>query len=363
MFKDNDKVSNREAVFFIISSIIEVGTLSMARTLSNEVGTDAWIAYSLGFIFVLPGILITIRLGQRFYKHTFAEYSRIIAGPVIGWIFSSLLVIYWLFVCARSLRGISSVVDETLLDKTPVLVIDFAYLLVAAYICWYGIEPICRASMLITIVIVPSIFIMYLSILNQFRLDNFLPVLANGPLPVLIAGLKFTGEVETLTFFTFLIPFINRPKKALRAILCGYPVVFIMGILAVSLPIGILGARLSETQLFPLLTVMESAEFPGIFIERLGTLFSCLWIIIAFTTVCGTIFAMSLILSQMFGLKSHRYFIFPLILTVYFISTIPENPAHVERVFGFLVPYGIVMLTVLPLLLYIIAIIRGLKDS
>jgi uncharacterized membrane protein len=57
------------------------------------------------------------------------------------------------------------------------------------------------------------------------------------------------------------------------------------------------------------------------------------------------------------------HFIIPLVIVVYIISAIPKNNIEVEKFFEFLTPLGITVLVFISLFLYIIALIRGVKDS
>lgn len=363
MFENNDRINTREAFFFIIAVMIEIGTLTGERMLVREVGTDAWLAFSLGYLFTLPAIFIMVKLGQRFYKHGFGEYSRIIAGRVVGWILSAALVIYWLFVSSRVLRGLSDIVRMTLLDRTPVEVIMFSFLIVAIYISWYGIEPLSRVSVLLVITVIPTIVVIFLTTFGQVKIDNLLPFLAQGPLPVLKSGLKEIGDWEEMSFFLIMIPFMNRHEKAIKVALYSSFAVWAFVLFIMVLSIGVLGADFTKLLVAPPITALETITFPGMFIERLGVIFSGLWIMLAFPTLCSLLFAMALVLSQMFDIRKHKHFIIPLAPIVYIISLIPQNTVEVDEFFRFLTPFGIVVLLFIPLLLYIIALIRGIKDS
>jgi spore germination protein len=363
MFNDNDKISTRETAIFTFSSLIEVGTLMAVRILGQHAGPDAWLSFCLAYVFSLPGIFILIRLGQRFYRHGFVEYSRIIVGTVIGWILSAILVAYWVFLSARILRVAIGVIKMSLLDRTPAGVIAFGFLLLTVYLCWHGIEPLCRMSMLIVISIIPATLILSLAVFGKLKIDNFLPFMAEGPLPVLKAAIIGMGYFGELTFFFFLVPFMKRPERAAKAAFSGSFAMLLYKLYIIILTMGVLGADLVNLRMVPVLTVAEVAEFPGIFVERLSVVFTGLWIILVFPTTCGLLYASATTLSQMFGRKNHRLFLILLVPLIYFISNIPQNTLQAENFFKFLMPYGIVMLTVLPLLLYIIAIIRDVKDE
>lgn len=159
------------------------------------------------------------------------------------------------------------------------------------------------------------------------------------------------------------IPFMNKPEKALKSACLGMFLLYIIGLFTSIMPIGVLGVELTKLQLVPSITILEVAELPGAFIERLGSLYICFWIVIAFPSAASLLYIMSLTLSQMFKIKNHRPFLFPMALLIYFVSTIPKNATQYEKFFKFLTPYGIAELIVIPLMLYVIALIRKVKDD
>jgi spore germination protein len=363
MFRNNDKINTRELVFFFLASAIEVGTLTSARNVAIAVGPDAWLSEILKFVFVSFTVFIILKLGQRFYKHGFVDFSRKIVGRFPSLILSASLVIYWLFVCARVIGSIINVVSLTMLDTTPSLAVSIPILLLTLYICWHGIEPLCRMSIIIVLVILPLIILTELTIAGRFSFDNFLPFLAEGPLPVIKQSIIRIADEEETTFFLFLIPFMNKPEKAIKGAALSIFVLFIYGFFTVWLPIGVLGTDLVKQQLMPTVTALEVGEIPGAFIERLGTLYIGFWIIIAFPTIPGLVFAISLTTSQIFNLKSYKPFIIPVLIIALIISYIPKNMAEYETFFKFLDYYGFFVILIIPLLLYIIALIRKLKDE
>lgn len=363
MFADDDKITARETFFFIVASMIEVGTLTGAKRLAGEVGPDLWLAHTLGYLFALPGIFIIVKLSQRFPRHGFGEYSRIIAGPALGWILSAILVAYWLFVSGRVLRSISDLVRGTLLDRTPFGVIVLSYLAAATYISWYGIEPLARLSILLMISVVPAIVILFLAALPLVRPEHFLPFLAQGPWPVLKSGIKQIADWEEMSLFFILIPFMNRPEKAAKAAFFGSFVVWVFVLYVMSLSVGVTGSDFAKTLLAPPIAALDASEIPGAFIERLGVTFTGLWVAIAFPTIASLLLAMAVVVSQMFGLKDHRLLILPLAGLTSVVALLPLNTVELATFFEFLTPFGIVVLLAIPLLLYVTAIIRGVKGG
>lgn len=363
MFENNDRIDAREAFFFILAAMIEVGTLTDARFLAKEVGADAWLAFPVGYLFALPGIIIMSKLSQRFYKHGFVQYTRFITGPVIGWMLSAALVVYWILACARVLRYFSEITKLTLLDRTPTEVIAFSFLAVTVYIARYGIEPLSRASILLCISVLPAIMIIFATTIPKVKFDNFLPFMTKGPLPLLEVGLKEIGDWEEMSFLLILAPFVYKPKSMTKVAVYSATGVLIFVTYIIFLTIGVIGQEESKVVFMPTISALSGVEFPGTFIERLSSLFVGLWIMIAFPTIASLLWATALVLSQMFGLTEYKPFVMPLVPIIYMISLIPQNTVEIQSIRVFLTLYGIAVLLVIPLVLYIIAVIRKLRDT
>jgi spore germination protein len=362
MFENNNRINAQEAMFFLIAAMIEVGSLIDARLLAQEVGPDVWLAYLTGYVFALPGILAMAALSRRFYKHGFVQYSRIITGPAIGCVLSLALAVYWLIVSARALRGMCEVIELTLLDKTPMEVIALSFMAVAIYIARYGIEPLSRMAVLIGISILPLILLMFAPVIPKVKLDNMLPFMAEGPIPILKAGAKGIADWEEMSLLFIIVPFLNKPKTIVKEALYASAIVAFIAIFMLSLTIGVMGANRAKASIVPSVSALSAAEYPGMFIERLPTIFIGLWLMMVLPTIAGLLWAAALVLSQMLGFTEYKPLIMPLVPIIYIISLIPQNIIEMSEYFQFLTPYGIGILFIMPIILYAIAAIRGIKD-
>ncbi|MDI3508764.1 MAG: spore germination protein [Clostridiales bacterium] len=362
MFKNNDRINAQEAVFFLVATMIEIGSLIDARLLAQESGTDSWLAYLTGYAFALPGILAMAALSRRFYKHGFVQYSRIIVGSWIGGVLSIILAAYWLLVSARTLRYECEITKLTLLDKTPTEVVAFSFLIAAIYIARYGIEPLSRMSLLLGISVLPLILLLFAVVIPKAKLDNLLPFMAGGPIPILKAGVKGIADWEEMSLLFIIVPFLNKPKDVSKGALYASIVVAFIGIFIITLTISAIGANGAKTSIVPSVSALSAAEYPGMFIERLPTIFIGLWLMMVLPTIAGLLWAAALVLSQMLGFTEYKPLIMPLVPIIYIISLIPQNIIGVDKFFRFLIPYGIGILFIIPIILYTLATIKGVKD-
>ncbi|AEE96897.1 GerAB/ArcD/ProY family transporter [Mahella australiensis] len=362
MFKNNDRINEQEAMFFLVATMIEIGSLIDARLLAQESGPDAWLAYLTGYAFVLPGILAMGALSKRFYKHGFVEYSCIIMGAWIGLVLSMILAAYWLLVSARALRGMCEITKLTLLDKTPTEVIAFSFLVAAIYIARYGIEPLSRMSMLLGISVLPLILLLFAFVIPNVKLDNLLPFMAEGPIPILKAGVKGIADWEEMSLLFIIVPFLSKPRAIGKEALYASVIVAFIGIFMIFLTIGTIGENGAKTSIVPSVSALSAAEYPGMFIERLPTIFIGLWLMMVLPTIAGLLWAAALVLSQMLGFTEYKPLIMPLVPIIYTISLIPQNIIEANKFFRFLIPYGIGILFIMPIILYTIAVIRRIKD-
>lgn len=358
---NNNKISANQVTFLLIASIIEIGTLVGLRYFIKDVGPDMWIVNLIAYIFSIPIIIVMIKLSLRFPTYGFGEYSRIITGRVIGLLLSIIVVGYWILLNGRLLTLLALIVKFSMLERTPSYVVIIPYLIISAYMAWFGLESICRLCTLIVITIIPLIVLMSLTTLVNFQPNNLLPFLGNGLILVLKSGFKGISDLEELSYLLFLIPFMNNPQKAYKATLNASVVTWSLSIVGI-IPLGVLGVETAKHYLMIPFVAIDSVQLSNIFIERLGTVFVGLWIIIAFPTVCSLLYASSLVLSQAFKVSSYKHFIIPVTILLIIISLLPESIMQADKFYKIMSNYGIIVLVVIPVLLYITSLIKKIKE-
>ena len=162
-------------------------------------------------------------------------------------------------------------------------------LLATAYLARMGLEPLCRAAIIIVLLTIPiGVFLTVLTLVEA-DFSRLWPVLTQGVGKVLKGGVLALGQVEQLSAFFVLFPFLTSPDKSWRA-----------GSLALVSVIGFLWMTSVSAQLIfdipllvslriPALMAIQSVELPLLFLERLSSVYMATWIAQAFVTIALTL--------------------------------------------------------------------------
>lgn len=318
------KISHIQLRGLIVSTIIGVGVLSMQSTLAEEMGPDGWIAILIAGILMIPLFAVYNKIFKLYPDKDFFEIGKTSLGFFFN-IIMLVMVAYLVLVLAIVARTLGELIKIFLLQRTPLEAIIIVFIISTSYIATYEIDVIARAGYFIYPVIIIFAVIIVLISLPKANFSNVLPVFQND-IPSTIKGVysvlfSFTGIEVSL----FAIPFVENKSKVFKSGLIG---IFIVTIIYFALYIMTL-THFSIEQIshinYPILMLIRQLDLPGFFLENLDGTVLGLWVIVVFGTMAPIYFAAGKVLSKLFRIKRHKYFIWILVPVIYFVSLIPEN--------------------------------------
>lgn len=175
---------------------------------------------------------VYISLYRLYPKLPLTGYIREILGRWIGWPLGLLYILFFIHGAARDVREGGDLLVSSVLDQTPVIVVNVVMILSIGYVLNNGIEVLARTAqvflVILAILALLSNFLMYFS--GIIEINRLLPVLSNGWGPVVKITIKQTIEFpyEELICFTMLLPYLNQSKMGIRA---GFSAVLISGLI------------------------------------------------------------------------------------------------------------------------------------
>ncbi|ASS94322.1 spore germination protein [Peribacillus simplex] len=356
-----DKITTPQAAVIVINFILGTGLLTLPRSATEKVHTpDVWISVIFGGVIAIIAGVIMVKLSQQFPEKTFYQYINDIVGKWVGRLLSLVVICYFLMTSGFQLRSMAEVVRYLLLEGTPTWAITMIFMWVGLYLIIGGINPIARLFE----IILPLTVILFLAVtfmsFKIFEIDNLRPVLGDGVIPVLkgvkTTALAFSGPEIML----LLVPFMNQPKKAVKALLVGVSIPLIFYVITVVMVIGALSVDGVVLRTWPTLDLIRSFEISGLIFERFESLLLGVWIMQIFATFTITYFAAALGLAQLTK-KSIHPFMFGLLPILYIIAMIPRNINDLFKQGDFVGNIALLLFGLLPLLLLIISRIKGGK--
>ena len=307
---ENGKVTPAQ-ITFGAACFIQASSL-LSSILIGVTDTDSWFAVVLGFIACIPIMLIFLGLIKTFPGKNLIEMNEIAFGRIIGTVASIIQILFFLTMVSLNLRDLNSFAKETIMDKTPDIVLMGTCIIVSSLAIRYGIETVMRYGF---IFIVISSIVLILSILmsiNNMDLNNFLPLLQK-PAAKYVQGANIVLSVPfgELVVFLMIAPYVHdENRKFGRFFLGGYLLGGILYLLAVVRDTAVLGNTIVLFSM-PAFETHRLIELFGA-LSRMEILFSSVLLLLLFYRITLLYYAVVLATAQIFRLKSYK----PIIWTV-----------------------------------------------
>ncbi len=361
--KDKGKISPAQLRILMVIAILGTIVLFLPTLVAAAAKQDGWLSIIAGVAGGYAGAVVVLALGKRFPNQSIIEYSEVILGKFLGKTVSLILILYLILLNLIIIREFGEFLVLAIMPSTPITVFIVVILLLAVYASAGGLEVIARTNEIFFTPTIAVILLIFALAVKDFDPGNFLPVLENGPVPVLkgaMPSLAFFGEIFLITF---LYPKVNNPGQIPKvtyqalAIVGGIMVLDMIAVLAVFNPEK--AARL----VLPSLTIAKNIRVAQ-FIEHLEALVVFIWISGVFIKITIFLYVTALATNQWLGLNRQRLLNWPLAailapLAVYFFPNSLALAKFIEKAsFPYLYSFEIGI----PLLLLIVAAMRGKRE-
>lgn len=360
----DERIGKKEMVLNIASVIIGVGILTFPRALAKETESfDGWMSIVItGGAASLLGWCLA-RLAARFPQMTFFQYASVIATKPVAYLLTLLIFVYCSLFVAFEIRAVGNIAKQYLFTTTPTEVITLAFLLVVQYAVLGTRIALLRLNFVFLPIVLFVILIVKLYTFRFFELENVRPFFATDWLTILKGsrevGLSFSG-FEIILFYTVLM---RRPEEAPKAVLIGLSIPIALYLLIYMFTIGVFSAEVTKNLTYPTIELAKEVEVPGGFIERVESVFFTIWIMTIFNTCAMWLDIAILNLASIFRRLQKITLIIIVSPFIYLISMLPQNLAQFLAFGDRLTYFGMVVAYLLPILLLLIAKLRGVKGN
>lgn len=222
-------------------STIGTAFLVMPSAATLMAGSDMWLTP----IFASLGGFIPVWAAGRFHrlypgKHFFAVIEAVL-GRVAGRAAGILFLLFHLHIGGATIRDYSEFISGNFFQRTPILVITASMLLVCAMVVKSGVETIARCAQIFMPAVLALLLINVVLLIPDMDITEMLPILGNGPLPVVKGIFVVQGWFCQFVLITFLLPYVEGDKAnragywsvaaaAATMVLINLTVLFLFGI-------------------------------------------------------------------------------------------------------------------------------------
>ncbi|CAB1254084.1 Spore germination protein A2 [Clostridiaceae bacterium BL-3] len=336
----------------IIVTVIGVGIFSLPRELVSAAGTDGWaVVIMAGFI----TYFLIYMACKTFKSNGYNKFSTILEnnfGKILGGILAVGFVLYNIFTISIGMRIFVEVIKMYLLEKTPTEFLIVVTIFSGIYLVRSKLQNLIKFNEVSFWIMFISLDMILLFTLNKTDFTNVLPMFTNTPYTYLMALKSAIYSFAGIEIIYLMGPFIkdkfNIKKTAIKSI--AFITLFYAMIIVFSL--AIFSKEQTKILLWPTITMINSININGAFIERWEGVVMALWVMFYFTTFSNIYYLSSDIVKDVFKLDDVKLSSALIAPVIYIIALYPQNIAQLYDMSNrFIPPLFIYSLVVLPIVI------------
>lgn len=359
MYTHNASISVHQAKILLVLQMFNMSIIMLPRIASKTAGHDGYMLPIVAFVIGSIYIWVITALIDRFRGEGIVDFAPRIVSKPIGILICTLFVIKLIVSAGLELRMFAEMIAQVLLPNTPLAVIVLVMLFTVYYLIKSGVEATGRmAEVLVYFVFVPLVAILSLIVIKT-DYKQLLPIFQSEPEGFLRGAYYVSLTFVPLEFLLVLGAMISKPSKIRGICFFAVGVISVIEVIIIILTFTGIGTLETANQLWPVLTLMESVQLPGSFVENQEILMMVWWVLSIYMYVSGGIYVASHVVSRMAKFQRENVTVIPLLPIVFFIAMAPGSLVESYQYFvKFQGIYGPIFLFIIPVLLLIIAKIR-----
>ncbi|TMW73905.1 GerAB/ArcD/ProY family transporter [Alteribacter natronophilus] len=356
------KISHPQLFFFIVQTQIGVGILSLSFSVHEEAGWDGWMSVFLGGIGIQLIILLLYALSSRYPEHILFHAMELIAGRLTGRLITTAYTIYFITVAILVLVIYKNIILTWLFPATPGWVIQLLLIISAWYLSREKLHIIVRFYVFVSalFLLVVGVLLFALGDLNPLYI---FPIGHHGIGPILKGVMAAMQAMLGFSVFMFIFPYIEYKKKRDVLKTATFANLFTTAFYGITVLITMMFFSPPELKLVPqpLLYMLKTFSTPVI--DRLDLIFLAMWIVSVTTSLMTYVYLASLSGAHLLkGVKRKKLTLWTS-GAIFFIAMGPTNNLTISKFAEGVDYFSIVMVIVIPLLLYLLSLIRGKPSS
>ena len=284
----NKFVTNRQIALMMYCIIVGYGVIEIPKSVAEGAGTGGWFSLLIaGIIFIFITYIITF-LQYVYEGKTLYEYSELLVGKFITYVFLIICILYFFMYFTMVIRIYAETIKIIILNKTPVIFICILFYIVVFYALMKGINVIARVCEVYAFMnIVGFIFVNFL-MCTKGRLVNIRPLFVVGDLMTYLKAipktiLPYLG-MEMLLF----IPISRTNNKDIfKYTISMIAFIGILYIYIVESTLSVVGVNTIITLKATVFTIVRGVDIESLeFFRRLDGLYIIYWSMNIVCAVC-----------------------------------------------------------------------------
>lgn len=352
------KIGSKGIFCIVVVLLITKLYLGLPRIMVKEGASAAWLLIVMSAAIASIGVLIFVKLIQRFPGNTIIDISEQVWGTPGRLIVSVILSLFLVSSSAIIVREFSETMLTTVLPMTPISIVTLFFIIAIITGAYKGIEVIARSTILLfPFIIIGILSIIFLTI-NFVNFNNLFPVFGTGLLKLsLLAPGKSSMFIE-IVIVGLLISSVSDPEKIPGQVWKGFFFSVLIFVIVEIMYVSLFGYLTGEELYVPLFQ-MARMIYMGRFIQRIEALYVFVWFFTGALQLTLNLYGAAIAFCRGFKIPIYQPVLFPLSLIIFTLSFVPNSimtAAFLDNYF--LRQYGAILGWGLPAALLFTAIVR-----
>lgn len=362
MFKEGN-FGSREAIslaaMLVITRIFFTGILALLK----RTGTASWYATLISAAVSILLFLVVSVLMSRFPGKDLVAVFEEVTGKIAGKLLALAFCAYFVYYSGSQIREFIEMIKAYNLPYTPPSAIVFTFLGVVIFACYHGLEGIARLSYISFLITLISIALILILAFPNYDVDNLFPLGGYGLGATVYNGFLRSSAYSDVIVLAFLVNSIGGARRFRKI---GVVSLALSGaIISITCLCELMAFEFPQTSenlssLFQLSRIIYFSRF----FQRIESIFLFSWVIAAIITVSVGFYTAVSIFCKACRVPNHRPGILPFAFFTFLVALLPESLTDtVEINLVFLRQYSILLVYLIPILVLVIAVLRGKKGE
>ncbi len=355
-------ISDKQGVSIMI--LFLVGSTSIFAP-GLEAKKDAWLAFSLAIVMVLPLVNIYARLHHIFPDKDLFDIVEICFGKFIGKGIIIVFIWYTFFWVADVLVNYGQFIRVVSLHDTPQTIPIIVMCFLCAWGIKEGIEVLGRWGELLLIIPIIATFTMIALSIPNMDINNILPMFYKGIKPIIKGTFTaFESPLAQTVVFTMAFSSFKKKKSPYKVYTIGLLIGGIYMLIITCTNLLVIGVDSATSVVYPSYGTASRIDI-GYILQRIELLVFTTFIMGGFIKVSILLLCTCKGITKIFGFKDYRFIVMPISLLVINVSYFQyDSIMHYMEFNEEIWPYYFLLLQViLPIIILITAEIKKKRLS
>lgn len=354
-------VTNRQMFFILFLTLTAFSTISLPKLMAGVAGRSSWIPILLSS--VIFGIIayIVAKLNSMYKGKMFYDYGKEIAGKFITVLITVYYIIYYFIVGIYFKVKLTTLLASNFLPTTPAYIVLFLGILLFGYVAYKGITNIARMFEIFGVLFILTTIMLCTVMLLEGMKENILPFYNSNDAKHFLTALKKLITSYIGIGVLLVIPFSPNNKKAPKTVFLTLLFIGIIYVLLVEGTIMILGLNNTIALNDSFIEGIKLVQIPVI--ERTDIFYLIFGLLSLFAGMISVFVIILELCCKLLPRVKRIILMFSIDFIFFILSLFALKINNMHDVFESFAPYLLIISAFFPILLFVVAKIKKLKEK